>query len=128
MNTIQGEYHLPGHNFTGPGTQLKYRLERGDEPVNKVDALSLHHDMRYQFYGDSAFEVFRADVQYIGGAVGIVFSPTSSFRERGEALLVGSVMTLKVVSDVALPSKRVVMLARKLKKLRKISAGISVIA
>ena len=124
---MQGEWHIPGHNFTGPGTQLKYRLERGDEPINKVDALSLHHDMRYEFY-DSGFERFRADVQYIGGAVGIVFSPTSSFRERGEAVLVGSIMTLKVVSDVALPGKRVVMLARKLKKLRKISAGISVIA
>lgn len=124
---MQGEWHLPGHNFTGPGTKLKYRLERGDEPVNKVDALSLHHDMRYEFY-DSTFERFRADVQFIGGAVGIVFSPSSTFRERGEAVLVGSVMTLKVVSDVALPGRRIVSLAKKLKKLRKISAGISVIA
>lgn len=125
---IQGEYHLPGHNFTGPGTQLKYRLERGDEPINKVDSLSLHHDLRYEFYGDDGFEVFRADVQFIGGAIGITLSPTSTFRERSEALLVGSIMTLKVVSDVALPSKRVISLAQKLKKLRKISAGISVIA
>lgn len=124
---MQGEWHLPGHNFTGPGTQLKYRLERGDDPVNKVDALSLHHDMRYEFY-DSGFERFRADVQYIGGAAGIVFSPTSTWRERGEAVLVGGIMTLKVVSDVALPSKRIIMLARQLRKLRKISPGISVIA
>ena len=124
---MQGEWHLPGHNFTGPGTQLKYRLEQGYEPVNKVDALSLHHDLRYEFY-DSAFERFRADVQYVGGAVGIVLSPTSSWRERGEAVLVGSIMTVKVLSNVLIPSKRIISLVGKLKRLRKLSPGISVIA
>lgn len=123
MISIQGEWHLPGHNFTGPGTKLKYRLERGDEPINKVDALSLHHDMRYEFY-DSSFERFRADVQYIGGSIGIVFSPTSTWRERGEAALVGGIMTLKVVS----PGGRLFKLANKLKRLKKISPGISVVA
>ena len=124
---MQGEWHLPGHNFTGPGTQLKYRLERGDEPINRVDALSLHHDLRYEFY-DSTFERFNADVNFIGGAVGIVFSPSSTMRERGEAAFVGGVMTLKVVGDVAIPSKRLTMLFRQLKKLKKISPSISVVA
>ena len=123
MISIQGEWHLPGHNFTGPGTKLKYRLERGDEPVNKVDALSLHHDMRYEFY-DSSFERFRADVQYIGGSIGIVFSPSSTWRERGEAVLVGGIMTLKVAS----PGGRLLKLASKMKRLKKISPGISVIS
>jgi hypothetical protein len=27
------ELHLPGHNYTGPGTILKERLLRGDKPV-----------------------------------------------------------------------------------------------
>lgn len=124
---MQGEWHLPGHNFTGPGTNLKYRLEQGQEPINKVDALSLHHDLRYEFY-DSPFERFRADVQYIGGTVGIILSPSSTFQERNEAFLVGGIMTLKVVSDVLVPSKRIFMLARKLNKLRKISPAISVMA
>lgn len=124
---MQGEWHLPGHNFTGPGTQLKYRLEQGHEPVNKVDALSLHHDLRYEFY-DSAFERFRADVQYVGGAVGIVLSPSSSWRERGEAVLVGSIMTAKVLSNVLIPSKRIISLIGKLKRLRKISPAISVVS
>ena len=123
MISIQGEWHLPGHNFTGPGTKLKYRLERGDEPVNKVDALSLHHDMRYEIY-DSSFERFRADVQYIGGSIGIVFSPSSTWRERGEAVLVGGIMTLKVAS----PGGRLLKLASKMKRLKKISPGISVIS
>ena len=123
MITIQGEWHLPGHNFTGPGTQLQYRLERGDEPINKVDALSLHHDMRYEFY-DSSFERFRADVQYIGGSIEIILSPSSTLRERGEALLVGTIMTLKVLS----PGGRLLKLGNKLRTLRKVSPGISVIA
>ena len=113
---MQGEIQLPGHNFTGPGTQLKYRLERGDEPINKVDALSLHHDLRYEFYGDSEFEVFRADVQYVGGAIGIVFSPSSTFRERGEGLVVGSIMTLKIVSNFVNPIKKFQMAGRLLKR------------
>lgn len=120
---MQGEWHLPGHNFTGPGTNLKYRLERGDEPVNKVDALSLHHDMRYEFY-DSAWERFRADVQYVGGSIGIVFSPTSTFRERGEALLVGGVMGLKVVSNV-IPARRLLALGRAMRNLKRFK-GVSV--
>ena len=123
MVTIQGEWHLPGHNFTGPGTKLQYRLERGDEPINKVDALSLHHDMRYQFYGDSEFEVFRADVQFIAGSIGIVFSPSSTMRERGEAVFVGGVMGLKLLA----PAGRLLKLGNKLRRLRKINPGISVV-
>ena len=116
---MQGEWHLPGHNFTGPGTNLKYRLERGDEPINKIDALSLHHDLRYEFYGDSMFEVLRADVQFIGGAIGIVFSPTSSFRERGEAVLVGGIMGLKIVADFVNPIKKFQMANRFFKQAKK---------
>ena len=88
--------------------------------------MSLHHDLRYEFY-DSSFERFRADVQFIGGAIGITLSPTSSWRERGEAILVGGIMTLKVAGNVLIPQKRVFMLARKLKKLKKINPSISVI-
>ena len=42
-----GEIHLPGHNFTGPGTKLQERLERGDKPINRVDEISKKHDIAY---------------------------------------------------------------------------------
>jgi len=104
---VQGEWHFPGHNFTGPGTRLNERLERGDEPVNRVDELSLHHDIRYQtirrnseddgflnFVSD--YETINADVNFIGGAIEIALSPGSTMEERFQAAFVGSLMTVKL--------------------------------
>ncbi|GBN48631.1 hypothetical protein AVEN_140029-1 [Araneus ventricosus] len=48
--------HLPGHNFTGPGTQLlwgKHRLNNDlsykdrSKPINRVDEAGYHHDVCY---------------------------------------------------------------------------------
>ena len=45
--------HLPGHNFTGPGTNLKKRLkpdltpQEWSKPVNRVDKATYHHDVCY---------------------------------------------------------------------------------
>ncbi len=104
---MRGEWHLPGHRFTGPGTRLTERLERGDEPVNRVDELSLHHDIRYQgisressnhgvlnFTAD--YETLNADVRYIAGAIWIIVDPKSTMKERVEAAFVGSLMTVKL--------------------------------
>lgn len=104
---MRGEWHFPGHNFTGPGTRLEERLERGDEPVNRVDELSLHHDIRYQtiernsadeglFNFVSDYETINADVKFIGGAIEIAVSPSSSMEERVQAAFVGSLMTVKL--------------------------------
>jgi len=41
------EYHLPGYNFCGPGTELKKRLARGDKPINDLDAACMIHDIAY---------------------------------------------------------------------------------
>jgi len=127
---VQGEWHLPGHNFTGPGTRLEERLERGDEPVNRVDELSLHHDIRYlgisrdskndgllNFQSD--FETFNADVRYIGGAIGIILSPSSSMQERAEAAFVGSLMTVKIAYNF-LPIGRTYSKFRQFQKQRRL--------
>lgn len=52
MPPMPGEFHLPFHNFTGPGTRLKERLELGIKPMNKVDAASLIHDQTYGIITD----------------------------------------------------------------------------
>jgi len=52
--------HLPGHNFIGPGTKLKKRLNRDGtpkswlKPVHRVDRAAYHHDLAYAKYADKA--------------------------------------------------------------------------
>jgi hypothetical protein len=47
------ELHLPGHNFTGPGTKLRERLLRGDVPVKDLDKSARFHDMIYAIFKDT---------------------------------------------------------------------------
>ena len=53
INNLPFEIHLPGHNFTGPGTKLKKRLNPDSTPkkwsklVNHVDKATYHHDLCY---------------------------------------------------------------------------------
>ena len=41
------EFHWPKMNYTGPGTNLKARLKRGDRGVNRLDEISRIHDIDY---------------------------------------------------------------------------------
>ena len=53
INNLPVEMHLPGHNFTGPGTKLNKRLnpdltpKSWSKPVNRVDKAAYHHDVCY---------------------------------------------------------------------------------
>jgi len=53
---FRGEMHLPGHNFTGPGTKLDNRLNPDNtpkpwlRPVDKIDKAAYHHDLSYAKY------------------------------------------------------------------------------
>ena len=57
---FRGEMHLPGHNFTGPGTKLKKRLnpdgtpKSWSKPVDRVDRAAYHHDLAYAKYENKA--------------------------------------------------------------------------
>jgi len=54
-----GEMHLPGHNFTGPGTKLNKRLNQNGTPkpwsklLDRVDSATYRHDLAYarHWYG-----------------------------------------------------------------------------
>ena len=47
-------WHLPGHKYTGPFTELDKRLDAnekplpGFEPYNQIDAIALNHDLCYK--------------------------------------------------------------------------------
>ena len=53
INNLPFEMRLPGHNFTGPGTKLKKRLnpdltlKKWSKPVNRVDKVAYNHDICY---------------------------------------------------------------------------------
>ena len=91
---ILPELHLPGHNYTGPGTNLKKRLLAGDKPVNKLDAAAQQHDMAYAIFDDKKDRhVFDKKLQQ--EAQQIMFDPQSSWKEKAEAGLVAGTMLAK---------------------------------
>jgi len=51
VNFLPFEMHMPGHNFTGPGTKLKKRLNEDMTPKawsklsNRVNKAAYHHDI-----------------------------------------------------------------------------------
>ena len=59
VNNLPFEMHLPGHNFTGPGTKLYEMLNPDGTPkewsisINIVDNAAYHHDLCYSKYDDT---------------------------------------------------------------------------
>jgi len=59
VNKLPFELHLPGHNFTGPGTRLDRRLNPDltpkdwSKPINRVDNAAYHHDLCYAKHRDT---------------------------------------------------------------------------
>ena len=51
VNNLAFEMHLPGHNFTGPGTKTLRKAESGwnakecSIPINRVDNAAYHHNL-----------------------------------------------------------------------------------
>ena len=44
---IGKEFHWPGYQYMGPGTQLTKRLKRGDPGINRLDQIAKQHDIDY---------------------------------------------------------------------------------
>ena len=51
-------------NYMGPGTQVKQRVQRGDEPVSDMDRISQAHDVRYSL-AKRPQDVREADVRFL---------------------------------------------------------------
>lgn len=41
------EFHIPGQNFTGPGTHIYSRINSGVLPRNRTDFITMLHDIEY---------------------------------------------------------------------------------
>ena len=91
VNKLPFEMHLPGHNFTGPGTKLYKRLNPDGTlnewsiPINRVDNASYHHDLFYSKHDDTKTRNEVCDKTMLDELSGIV-NPT--LREKmGKSIL-----------------------------------------
>ena len=103
------EMHLPGHNFTGPGTKLYKRLnldgtpKEWSIPIHRVDNAAYHHDLCYSKYDDIKTRNEVCDKTMLGELNGIV-NPT--LRERIDKSIVGKLTKDKVNFGLGHPVKK----------------------
>jgi len=61
------QFHLPGYNFLGPGTNIDRKLasgmSKGGIPINRVDEIAFEHDVLYRLPGQNAHR--QADVEML---------------------------------------------------------------
>ena len=101
--------HLPGHNFTGPGTKLYKRLnpdrtpKEWSIPINRVDNVAYHHDLCYSKYDDTKTRNEVCEKTMLGELNGIV-NPT--LRERIDKSIVGKFIIAKVNFGLDHPVKK----------------------
>jgi hypothetical protein len=92
-----GELHLPGMNFTGPGTRLDLRLnpdgapKDSSKPVDRVDEAAYRHDMSYAAFPDKKTRNV-ADAVMIS-ELNEIYNPT--LRERVERAIVKPILSTK---------------------------------
>ena len=99
INNLPFEMHLPGHNFTGPGTKLKKGLnldltpKKWSEPVNHVDEAAYHHDLCYLKNDDTATRNAVCNKKVLKELKGI-YNPT--LRERIDKSIISNLIGAKV--------------------------------
>jgi len=95
---FSGKMHLPGHNFTGPGTKLDKRLKNDGtpkswlRPINSVDSAAHRHDLAYARYADTAERIV-ADNKMIKELDAI---PNPTLKERMERAIVKPILKTTV--------------------------------
>ena len=94
INALPFELHIPSYNFLGPGTKLEERLQRGDKPINKLDAAALEHDIAYS-KANTSEDYKAADYKLEQEAWKRVTDPSAHLGERAAAWLTTNLMKLK---------------------------------
>lgn len=98
INKLPLELHLPGHNFTGPGTKLHQRLKSDgtpkdwSKPINRVDEAAMHHDICYSKHKDTKTRNEVCDADMLKELDGI-YDPT--LRERFDRAIVKPIIYSK---------------------------------
>ena len=98
INSLPVEMHLPGHNFTGPGTKLNKRLNADltpkawSKPINRIDKASYNHDLCYLKNNDTATRNAVCDKNMLE-EMNNIYKP--SIKERMERGLVSTLIGTK---------------------------------
>ena len=109
INKLPFEMHLPGHNFTGPGTNLSKRLNEDgtpkawSKPINRVDEAAYHHDVCYAKNKDTGVRNRVCDRNMLEKMDGI-YNPT--LRERLDRSIVSKIMGTKMQLGMGLKKPR----------------------
>ncbi|KAG1666595.1 putative uncharacterized transposon-derived protein F54H12.3 [Nymphon striatum] len=99
INNLPFELHLPGHNFTGPGTRLNKRLtpdltpKNWSKPINRVDNAAYHHDVCYLKNKDTKIRNKVCDKNMLHEMDGI-YNPT--LREKLDRSIVSKIIGTKM--------------------------------
>src|SRR6218665_1733573 len=102
-----GEMHLPGHQFTGPGTRFDLRLlpdgtpHPWPTPINRVDRAAHRHDLAYARHSDTANRNI-ADREMVD-ELNSIQNPT--ILERIERNLVKPILNTKTKFGFGVPTK-----------------------
>ena len=108
INNLPFEMHLPGLNFTGPGTKLKKRLKpdltpkKWSKPINRVVKAAYHHDVCYFENDDAATRNTVCDKNMLKELEGI-YNPT--LRERLDKSIVSKLIGTKVKFGMGVKKK-----------------------
>ena len=100
MNKLPLDMHLPGHNFTRPGTKLYTRLnpdgtpKEWSIPINRVDNPAYHHNLCYSKHDDTKTRNEVCDKTMLGELNGIV---NQTLREQIDKSIVGNSLMLKLI-------------------------------
>ena len=98
--------HLPGHNFTGPGTKLYKRLKSDGKPnegsttINRVDNAAYHHDLCCSRHNNTKTMNHVCDKTVLNELNRIV-NPT--LRERIDKSIVGKLINAEVNFGLCTP-------------------------
>ena len=109
VSKLPVELHLPGHNFTGPGTKLDRRLnadgtpKEWSKPVNRVDRAAYYHDLCYAKHPDTKIRNEVCDREMLK-ELGHITDP--SLRERLDRGLVINLIKAKVILGLGLKSSK----------------------
>ncbi len=102
LQKFEGEVHIPGMNFAGPGTRLDLRLNEDSTPkqwsypVDRVDQAAYYHDLAYAQHSDTANRNVADNVML--QQMNSISSPT--MREKIERAIIKPIIATKAKLDL----------------------------